>query len=216
MGARTYTALLAASALAMPLAAQSPAAGPARVGILAGVNSATVGGKDAEDAERLTRVLAGVYLVKPIGNGFALRPELLYSQKGAEAPLDAEDAVATKAKFKVAYIDVPVLLQFEGTGTSEVRPNLYLGPSFGFKASCEVEGSGEGLSVSMDCDEAEMDIKSLEVGGVIGGGIVFPLGTIDATLGARYQHGFTDLESDAAVRNRVLSFYVGIEFGKKK
>lgn len=216
MGTRTVVAVLAASALALPLAAQSPAAGPARVGILAGINSATVGGDDADDAERITGLVAGVYLVKPIGGGFALRPELLYSQKGAEAPLDEEDAMNTKAKLKLAYLDVPVLLQYEGTGSSTVRPNLYLGPSFGFKTSCEVEGSGEGVAVSIDCDEAEIDIKSLDVGGVIGGGIVFPLGTIDATLGARYQHGFTDLDADASVKNRVLSFYLGLEFGRKR
>lgn len=216
MGARTIVAVLAASALALPLAAQSPAAGSAHVGILAGISSATVGGDDADEAERLTGLVAGVYLVKPIGGGFALRPEPFYSRRGAEAPLDEEDAVNTSARLALAYLDVPMLLQYEGTGSSTVRPNLYLGPSFGFTTSCEEEGSGEGVAVSIDCDEAESDIKSLDVGEVIGGGIVVSSGTIDDTLGARYQHGFTDLDADASVKNRVLSFYVGLEFGRKR
>lgn len=80
MGARTIVAVLAASALALPLAAQSPAAGPAHAGILAGINSVTVGGDDADEAERLTGLVPGVYLVKPIGGGFALRPEPFYSR----------------------------------------------------------------------------------------------------------------------------------------
>lgn len=122
----------------------------------------------------------------------------------------------TSARLELAHLDVPVLLQYEGTGSSTVRPNLYRGPSFGFTTSCEVEGSGEGVAASIDCDESESDIKSLDVGEVIGGGIVFPSGTIDATLGARYQHGFTDLDADASVKNRVLSFYVGLEVGEKR
>lgn len=214
MNARSLVVLLVGSVLAMPLVAQSPAAGPLRVGILAGINSATVAGDDTEDADRLTGLLAGVYLVKPISGALAFRPELLYSQKGAETSFDDEDG-AGKAKIKLTYIDVPVLLQFEGTGSSDVRPQLYAGPSFGFKTSCKLEGSGSGVSVSLDCDEAEIDVKSFDLGGVVGAGLTFPVGDLRAAVGARYQHGFTDLDADAVVKNRVLSFYVGLEFGKK-
>jgi hypothetical protein len=213
MNRRSLVVIFLGSAIALPIAAQSPTVGPLRVGILAGVNSATLGGKDAEDADRLTGLVAGVYLTMPFAGSLAFRPELLYSQKGAETSFDDEDG-SGKAKFKVNYFDIPVLLQYEA-GTTDVRPHVYAGPSFGFKASCKVEGSGSGVSVSVDCDDAEADIKSFDLGGIIGAGLTFPLGTMRGAVGARYQHGFSDLADDATVKNRVVSLYVGLEFGKK-
>lgn len=215
MNTRALFAIAIGSAMAMPAAAQSPNAESVRVGILAGLNSATVGGKDAEDASRITGLVAGVYLVKPFSGGLAFRPELLYSQKGAESSISEGD-VSVKVKIKLAYIDIPVLLQYEATGSSDVRPHVYAGPSFGFKSGCKVEGSGEGVSVSTDCKDAEIDIKSFDLGGVVGAGLTFPLGGLRAAVGARYQHGFSDLEAESVVKNRVLSFYVGLEFGPKK
>jgi Outer membrane protein beta-barrel domain len=212
MYARSLLALLVGSAMALPIAAQSTA-GPLRVGVMAGLNSATLGGSDADDADRKNGLLAGVYLVKPLTSSIALRPELLYSQKGAETSFDDED-FSGKVKFKLDYIDIPVLLQFEPTGGGDVRPHLFLGPSFGFKASCKIEGTGSGVSASVDCEDSDIDLKSFDVGGVVGAGLSFPLGGVRAALGARYQHGFSDLESGSSVKNRVLSLHIGLEFGK--
>jgi len=52
-------------------------------------------------------------------------------------------------------------------------------------------------------------------GALVGAGIGFPLGGIGATIGARYQHGFSDIAKDATVKNRVFSIYGSIEFGKR-
>lgn len=62
-------------------------------------------------------------------------------------------------------------------------------------------------------DAPSFGIKSLDTGGVIGGGIAFSLGTVGTTVGARFQHGFADIAKDASVRNRVLSLYARVEFG---
>jgi hypothetical protein len=205
-------AVVAGAVLAMPAMAQSPSAGGVRVGILAGVNSATVAGDDDEDVKRSTRMMGGVYLVKDLGRGWAIRPELLYSQKGAKGK---EDGV--ESKLKLDYIDLPVLLQYEPTGTSEARPHVYVGPSFGFNVQCELEGSEGGLDVTVDCDDFDSDVKSLDVGGIIGAGMSFPLGGLRGMLGGRYQHGFTDVfgDSDGGSKNRVFSVVFGVEFGKK-
>jgi hypothetical protein len=208
----TSLALLAiGSTLSLPLAAQSTA--PARIGILAGANSATIGGSDADGADRRTGFVAGVYLVKPIAAGISLRPELLYSQKGAKTTIVDED-VSAKAELKLSYVDVPVLLQFEPSSASAVRPHVYVGPSFGIKADCKLAASGGGLSASVDCDQ-DFDLKSFDLGGVVGAGIGLPLGGVGATIGARYQHGFTDIAKDATVKNRVFSVYASVEFGKR-
>ncbi|MFN8668773.1 MAG: porin family protein [Gemmatimonadaceae bacterium] len=209
-----FAALVLGTAFAGSAHAQSRAGGSSlRVGIIGGASSATIGGKDADDADRRTGFLAGAYLVKPIAGSLALRPELLLSQKGAKTTLVEEDITA-EAELKLTYIDVPVLLQFEPSAASAVRPHVYAGPSFGFKSNCKLEATAGDQSGSIDCD-SDFDLKSFDLGGVVGAGIGFPLGGIGATVGARYQHGFSDIAKDATVKNRVFSIYGSVEFGKR-
>ena len=135
------TAFLIGATASLPLSAQSNASGSTlRVGVMAGASSTTIGGKDAEDAERRTGFLAGVYLVKPIAGSLSLRPELLFSQKGAKAKF-SEDDVQADVDLKLSYIDVPVLLQLEPSTTGSARPHVYAGPSFGFKSNCKLEAT---------------------------------------------------------------------------
>ncbi|HEX4931820.1 MAG TPA: porin family protein [Gemmatimonadaceae bacterium] len=214
--ARAALAALAAGALlSSPVLAQSREGGSSlRVGIIGGGSSTTIGGKDADDAERRTGFLAGAYLVKPFAGSLALRPELLLSQKGAKTTV-VEDDVAAKVELKLTYIDIPVLLQYEpSAAAATVRPHLYAGPSFGFKSNCKLEASAGDISGSVDCDD-DFDLKSFDLGGVVGGGIGFPLGGVGATVGARYQHGFSDIAKDATVKNRVFSLYASVEFGTR-
>jgi hypothetical protein len=209
-------AVLCTAGLALPASAQSvaSAAGPLRFGVMAGLNSSTIGGSDADDADRRTAFVGGVYVVKPLSGGLAFRPELLLSQKGAEQSL-VEEGVSVKGTLRLTYIDVPLLLQLEGTSASGVRPHAYAGPSIGFKTGCSVKGSGGGFSVSASCSEFGSDVKTVDVGGVIGAGIGFPVGGLSATIGARYQHGFTDIAEDVKVQNRVIAFYASLELGKR-
>ncbi len=209
-----FAALAWGTLLSSPALAQSRDGGSSlRIGIIGGANSATIGGKDADDADRRTGFLAGAYLVKPIAGSLSFRPELLLTQKGAKTTLVEEDVTAD-VELKLTYIDVPVLLQFEPGTASAVRPHVYGGPSFGFKSNCKLEASAGDLSGSLDCDN-DFDLKSFDLGGVIGAGIGFPLGGIGATVGARYQHGFSDIAKDATVKNRVFSIYGSVEFGKR-
>lgn len=207
------TALLLGATASFPLSAQMSAASTARVGVMGGASSTTIGGKDAEDTDRRTGLLAGVYLVKPIAGSLSLRPELLFSQKGVKTTF-AEDELQGDVDLKLSYIDVPVLLQLEPSTQGAARPHVYAGPSFGFKTNCELEASSGEESGSIDCDDG-FDLKSFDLGGVIGAGIGFPLGGVGATIGARYQHGFSDIAKEASVKNRVFSLYASIEFGKR-
>lgn len=209
-------AAIAAGALPGLAWAQASSADPVRFGVLAGFNSSTVGGKDAEDPDRRTGFVGGISLLLPFGGGWGIRPEVLYSQKGAKYPLGSEEGFPGKATVKLDYIDVPVLLQYEARTEGGIRPQVYAGPSVGFKARCKVEGSAGGASVSMDCGDADVDIKSADFAGVVGGGLAFPVGDHFAAVGVRYQHGFTDLTSDATVKNRVISVYAGFDFSMKR
>lgn len=188
-----------------------------RIGALVGLNSATIGGPDIDDAKRRSGFLAGLTVFKPLRKGWGIRPEVLYSQKGADGPVvDDEDAVSDRAILKIDYVDVPILLQYESKMDNGVRPQVYAGPSIGFNSRCRIAASGGGEPVEIDCDETETEIKSTEFAGIIGGGLAFPWGGRLLTVGARYQHGFTDVPADASARNRVLSIYAGVEFGRQR
>lgn len=194
---------------AAPLAAQLPTApaptGP-RIGILAGLSSATFGGSDASNPspDRRTGFVGGVYLTAPIAAGFAFRPEVLYAQKGAQ---DTESG--TTVKIKLNYVEVPVLLQYTVPSTSAVRPQLYLGPAVSLKASCSLEASGGSTS----CSDAGFDVKTVDVSGVGGAAVAFPLAGQTFSVGARYTLGFTKIpkNDNSDVKNRAISVYGSIE-----
>lgn len=213
-------ALSCAAATAGAQAPVTPRPDAPRLGVLAGWNSATVSGSDLEGNEtRRNGLVLGAYLVRPFGtSGFALRPELLYSQKGTGLDLD-DGTEEARGSVAVSYVDVPVLLEFAPPTTARVRPFVHAGPSFGLRTGCAVEGEGDGVSVSLDCDafneqfgEDAFLFRRFDLGAVIGGGLRFPLLGRAATVGVRFQQGLTDVLDETNVRNRVLSLHGSIEF----
>lgn len=209
--------LLGSATIATPAGAQARSTdAPLRIGILLGANSATLGGSDAEDTRRRTALLGGVYLVRSLGDRVSLRPELLYAQKGAKGTmLDDEGGSSTDVGFELSYVDVPVLLQLDLGTSGAARPHLYAGPSFGFKVDCSLTGSQGPVEVSLDCDDEEFELESFDLGAVVGGGVRVGFGALQGTVGARYQHGLTDLTKDSKVQNRVISVYGSVEFGRR-
>lgn len=139
---------------------------------------------------------------------------MLYSQKGTEEDF-IEDDLSVTATIELTYIDIPVLLQYEAGSAGSARPHFYAGPSIGINIACDVSGAGGGISVSADCDESEIEVETLDLGAVIGAGLSLPLAGLDATFGARYQHGLSDIAKDTKVRNRVISVYASMEFGRR-
>jgi hypothetical protein len=206
---------LAAITVVAPLEAQAQAApGESRFGLLAGLNSATLrGSEDVDEAGRLTSFVIGVYAIQPLG-GLSFRPELLYSNKGAEDSF-SEDGESAKLALKLAYLEVPLLLQYDAVTSGGLRPHLYAGPTFGYQVGCSASFRSSGFSASADCDDAELETKKFEISGMVGAGLGFGVGGRQATVGLRYQHGFTDISSDSKVQNRVFSIYGSIEFGRR-
>ena len=226
MQRRLVAVLLAAAAagLARESAAQPGAPLPApRFGILAGLNSATLGGDDVgdDDNDRRTGLVAGVYLKLPLGTVLSVQPELLYSMKGAAAG-SGDDAAALNTD----YFELPVLLRADlPTGTA-VRPYLFVGPTFSLRTRCELEADGGGFQASVDCDDlaAEQpqedtpEFKKFDLGVALGGGVTVGMGTASAlNFGVRYTHGTSSIIDPGDVKNRVLSFTVGLEipFGRR-
>lgn len=184
------------------------------IGIMAGVNLASISGDDISDVDNRTGVLGGVFVTFHLTNSFGIEPEALYSQRGASLS-DAGDFDAT---IKMDYIEIPVLLRFGIPVVGPIRPFFVAGPSFGFQSKCAVTAEGSGVSASVDCDqfdedpEASIDSKSFDLSGVVGAGLDFRLGGTTLMVGARYQHGFSDVVKDASAKNRTWSIVAGLGF----
>lgn len=206
---RLGVACVALFVMATPAHAQASA----RIGILAGMNAAAISG-EGETLDRRMALVIGGYLVKPLTGGLSLRPELLYSQKGGKDSYSDED-ISVSSTLKLDYLDIPILLQYEGRTARGITPHVHAGPSFAIKARCAYEGSTDGVSLSASCDEIELSPKSFDVGGLVGAGIGFPLGSFRATVGTRFQQGFSEIETESTAKHRVLSFYGTVEFGRQ-
>ncbi len=217
---RKLLALAACATLAAPAPAASQT--PIAAGPLVGLNLADITGSDFSDefgdtSARLGFALGGFAEIG-ITPQIALRPELVWSQKGAKVEDSGLDLTA-----KLDYIQLPVLAKFFLGGTeSGARFHLILGPGFGFSAGCEFEvedfpvvAAGpalaeEAVMVAVDCDDVGADTKGFEVSGILGGGVDFARFTVDI----RMDRGFTgifDFE-DVDSKNQTFSVRAGYKF----
>lgn len=182
-------------------------------GVMAGVNLAKVGGGDVLKSDNRTGVMGGVFVTFHLTRSFGIQPELLYTQKGFSDNSDPN----FDATFKMDYIDLPVLLRYDIPVVGPIRPFFVAGPAFGLQAKCALQASGDGASASVDCDhlqdaEIQFEKKSFDMSGVVGAGLDFRLGGTTMMLGARYEHGFSDVVENAAVKNRTWSIVAGLGF----
>jgi hypothetical protein len=193
----------------LPLAqgqAQLEARSP-RFGITAGMNLAKLSGADNGIVENRTGFLVGGLVVIPIARNVAFQPEILFATKGAQA----SDSGITAA-MKLQYVEVPVVLRFDVPTSGKIKPFAYAGPAFSLKTGCSFEGSAQGVSASVPCDNifgqdpGDASFRSADVGGLVGGGLAFDVGGRLLTVGARYEVGFVSIFSNDDSKNRVLSF----------
>lgn len=194
------------------------------LGLKAGVNVADLSSEDPTETfntDTRSAIAFGGFAEFEMGDVFAFQPELLYSQKGAKVSEDGVDLT-----FKVNYVELPVLLKARvSPPASGVRPSFFVGPVFAFESKCEVEGTVDAMSATLDCDafseasEGEVDIqtKSMDLGVTLGAGIEIPAGGVVVVGDVRYTLGLTDVndtpgEEDLDIKNRTWSMFAGIGF----
>jgi hypothetical protein len=159
-------------------------------GIKAGLNVASLSVDGGEDYDSKVGLHLGGLAHIHVSQHFAVQPELVFSMQGGES--DNDDF-----KFKLNYINVPVMLQY----MTNDGFRLQTGPQFGFLVGAETKFG-----------DVEVDVKD-ELNGFdfawsFGAGYLFPGGV---GIDARYNLGLTNIEEDDNVvetRNRV--FQVGL------
>ncbi len=129
--------------------------------------------------------VGGGFLSLNFGNSFAIRPEVLYEQKGNQIS-------GTNTTTELDYIEVPVLLKL-GLGTPVFNPAILLGPSFSWNLLAQ--SGGTNLN----------GINSSDVGLV--GGVELDLSKF--LISGRYELGLDNVRTNTNVQNGTITLLIG-------
>lgn len=192
--------------------------------IKAGLAVFDIRGDTDADFEPRTALSGGFGLGYDFGNGFAVMPELFYTVKGGYTNTTLETSVTSpdgttstsvtpvRARFDLAYIDLPVLLTYQ-LGRGSVQPRVFAGPWVGYNVSARVNvrarGSGSGFSQSYSDDS----VQTWEYGLVGGLGADVLVGGERVRVEGRAHWGQANVRSsEPALHNRGVALLVGLAF----
>ncbi|WP_264536823.1 porin family protein [Flavobacterium sp. N1736] len=149
---------------------------------------------EATDKNMLYGFNAGVYATLPISDFVAIQPEILFTTKGSE--LEYDNAFATgNAKFKLNYIEVPLLVRVNITKNFNVQAGGYAS----YLVSSKVTGSGDfDFNEDVDTD----DLNKFDAGIAAGIGVDFS----PISVGLRYNYGLTTIGKERTVAGTTYTF----------
>lgn len=153
------------------------------MGVLAGVDFATLSGDDVDGADVSSRTgfIGGLYAAFPVASALAVEVDALYAMKGANFD---------SFHLTNSYIEIPVLLKYHFNANG--GPYLLAGPAIGFSISCKEADD----SISIDCSDDGVDPETA-FSGVLG--IGYQKGRFG--LEGRYDFDFNDAFTDIAAKN---------------
>ncbi|WP_130733575.1 porin family protein [Flavobacterium sp. J27] len=152
----------------------------AEFGVKGGVNFSNMYTDDVDDENVLTSFNAGVYAKLPLSDAIAIQPELLYSRKGAELVYNNALAEGT-AKFKLNYIELPVLLKVNITNSF----NIHAGPYLAYLVDAQVTNETESGTFDFEDNYNNDDFNKFDYGLSAGVGLDFEA----IGIGLRYNYG---------------------------
>jgi hypothetical protein len=148
--------------------------------------------------------MGGLHLLFPSAGPLALQTGVLFVGKGAEAGDAGTEGV------EINYIEIPALIRLK-LSDGVISPHIYAGPYFGMQISCEFEGT------SGDCDEVgNVNTKTVDIGGIVGGGLDFNLGPLVLIGGLRYGFGVSTIADfqfgsvRESAKNGTFAIYTGL------
>lgn len=203
------TSVLAAAALLVgtPTAADGQ---EHMIGLKSGVNFSDIAGPQSFDAS--TRFHIGGFLQIGVTNALSIRPEIMYTQKGAQ------NGSVNGYNFTMDFVEMPVLLNYKFVPEGRVHANLFAGPAVALSTKCEVAGTSEaGVAFDQACDHRSrtVDVGDVDVGVVFGGGLTVPFSKVNLLLDARYDWGLLDVNdaTGPAAVARCRAFSMSFGFG---
>jgi Outer membrane protein beta-barrel domain len=178
---RIYTALILIFGVSLvTVQAQTTEPLQPQFGVKGGVNFSNMYTEDVDDDNVLTSFNAGLYVNIPITSSLSVQPEVLYSRKGSELTYDNLFASGT-AKFKLNYIEVPVLLKVNLTDNFSIHAGPYVAYLIDSQVTNESDGGGYDFESNFDND----DFNKFDAG--LSAGLGFDFDSFG--IGARYNYG---------------------------
>lgn len=184
----------------------------AEFGVKGGVNFSNLYTEDVDDNNVLTSFNAGFYAKLPITESVAIQPEFLYSRKGAELVYDNAFAQGT-AKFKLNYIEVPVLLKVNIMKNF----NIHAGPYFAYLIDAQVTNESANANFDFEQNYENDDFNKFDAGLSAGFGFDFD----NLGIGFRYNYGLTTVGKERTFggvtyttpdgKNSNLSLYMALK-----
>ncbi|MFE3867228.1 porin family protein [Flavobacterium sp. LS2P90] len=179
-----------------------------KFGLKGGVNFSNLYTDNADDENVLTGFNIGLYAKVPVTNSISIQPEIYYTGKGAEVAYSTP--VNGTAKFKLNYIEVPVMLVANVTKNF----NVQVGPYAGYLISGKTtnESGTYNFQDNIDTD----DFNKIDAG--VAAGLGIDLETV--SFGVRYNYGLTKVGKENSTtnqtypdaKNSVLSIYGAFSF----
>ena len=150
---------------------------------------------NTEDTSARVGMVAGAEIEYYVSNMLGIAGGLLYSQQGAEV-----DFARNKLKFKIDYINVPIIANiYIWKGLA-----LKAGLQPGFKINSKISGSAGDYHA-----EANMDnVKSFDIS--IPAGISYDFGRL--VLDARYNFGLLEVFDDDYLDSKNLTFQIALGY----
>jgi hypothetical protein len=182
-----------------------------KFGVKGGVNFSNLYTDNADDENVLTGFNIGLYAKVPVTNSISVQPEIYYTGKGAEVVYNNAFASGT-AKFKLNYIEVPVMLVANVTKNFNVQVGPYAGYLISGKTTNESGTYNFQDNINTD------DFNKIDAG--VAAGLGLDLETV--SFGVRYNYGLTKVGKERSYsgtnytfpdgKNSVLSFYGAFSF----
>lgn len=182
-------------------------------GVKGGVNFSNLYTEDVDDNNVLTSFNVGLFATMQITNFLAIQPELLYSRKGAELVYDNAFANGT-AKFKLNYIEVPVLVKINVTKNL----NIHAGPYFAYLIDADIKNESSNGGFDFEENIENDDLNKFDYG--LSGGLGLDFDTIG--FGVRYNYGLATVGKERDFlgtsytfpdgKNSNLSVYAALRF----
>lgn len=142
-----------------------------KFGVKGGLNLTSMSGNLGQDLKGIlstyTGFHAGAALNVGLPLGFALQPEILYTQNGVRMNFSSL-LTDLKATLSVASIQVPIGIQW-GINLGSIRPYVQAVPYFSFPVSYIMKASGGGVQQTEKLDSE--DFKSFDYGFGLGLGV---------------------------------------------
>ena len=163
---------------------------------------------------------AGIFLsIDIIGGQLGLQPEVNTIIKGFDVK-ETDQGEEVSSKYKISYIEVPVLVYYKFPLQGKVKPGVFVGPYVGFAQKATEVQTAFGETEKRDLGE---NLKGQDFGLMFGGNVRYRAGSLNLMFDIRYSIGFNNISQDImdvayefreddTIKNRSLVVSLGVSF----